>query len=102
MYAFHMDVPQPIEMYDQVRKEVEARIGRPMPEECLVHFVTPTGTGFRITEVWESHEAVDRFGDEVMRPAVAAVAGEEAVAGGPPPNQEFDVHRIVLRGASST
>ncbi len=23
--------------------------------------------GFRVTDVWKSHEAADRFGDEIMR-----------------------------------
>jgi hypothetical protein len=97
MYAFHIDVPMPMAMYEQVLKDLKAS-GKATPPERLLHVCAATDEGFRVTEIWESHEAVDRYGEEVMRPAIAKVAGEEAVAGGPPPNQEFDVHGLQLRG----
>ena len=84
MYAHQMDVQQPIEMYDRVRSEVVKTIGREVPEGCLLHMATEIPGGFRVTEVWESHEQCDRFGDEVLRPTVFRVAGEEAAVAGPP------------------
>jgi hypothetical protein len=95
-YAYTMDVPQPIEMYDKVRAELEKRLGRSIPEGCLLHLAVKTDTGFRVTEVWESHEAVDRFGDEVMRPIIAGVMGvpEAELEQNPPPNQEIDLHHL--------
>jgi hypothetical protein len=53
-------------------------------------------TGFRVTEVWDSHETADKFGDDVLRPIIERVAGPEAVAGGAPPSQELDLHTLKL------
>jgi hypothetical protein len=92
-YAFSMDVPQPVEMYEKVHAALVQRLGRDLPEGCFMHFATRTDSGFRVTEVWESHEAADRFGDEMMRPLIAEVSGlsPEVLAQGPPPNQELDM-----------
>jgi hypothetical protein len=91
VYAFQMDVEQPVEMYEQVHAEVERVTGQGLPEHCLLHMATRTPTGFRVTEVWDSHEAADRFGDEVVRPAIERIAGAQATAEGPPPSTELDV-----------
>ncbi|MDQ6650221.1 MAG: hypothetical protein M3Z02_08910 [Actinomycetota bacterium] len=96
-----MDVAQPIEMYDKVRAEVEKQLGQPAPAGCLMHLVTRTDDGFRVTEVWESHEAADRFGDEIMRPIIERVAGPDMAAQGPPPSVELEVHRLALSEQSS-
>jgi hypothetical protein len=96
MYAFHLDVPQPLETYDRVLAALK-EAGLSEPPERLLHLCTPTETGFRVTEVWQSHESVDRYGDEVMRPTIEKVAGSAAAAGGPPPSQEFEVHGLQLR-----
>ena len=45
--------------YDQVRKEVSPDNKR--PAGMLYHVGGPTKTGWRVTEVWESQEAADRF-----------------------------------------
>lgn len=94
MYAFQMDVLQPVEDYDRVHDEIERRLGGKLADGCLVHLVTLIDGGFRVTEVWETHEAADRFGDEVMRPVIESVLGAEATAAGPPPSQELDVHHL--------
>ncbi|MDQ6648882.1 MAG: hypothetical protein M3Z02_01985 [Actinomycetota bacterium] len=94
MYAYQMDVAQPIEMYDRVRPEVERRVGGPLPSGCLMHMVTTTDEGFRVTEVWETQAACDRFGDEVMWKVIADVLGPEVSAAGPPPNQDLALHRL--------
>ncbi len=96
MYSFSADVPMPIEQYNAVMKELESA-GQIAPAERLVHLCTPTAEGFRITEVWESHEAADRYGDDAIRPAIVRILGEEAIAGGPPPNQEFELAGLQLR-----
>ena len=69
MYACDMDVAMPIEEYDRIHAEIQGRTSD-VADQCLLHLVTRTDTGFRVTEVWETHEAADRGGDEVMRPAV--------------------------------
>lgn len=97
MYAFSMEVPRPVEMYEKVLAALREG-GQDAPAERLFHMAVPTDGGFRVTEVWESHEAVDRYGDEVMRPTIARIAGADAVAGGPPPNDEFPLLGLQLRG----
>jgi hypothetical protein len=95
MYAFQMDVPQPVDMYDRVSAALNES-GNAQPAERLMHMCAATDTGFRVTEVWQSHEACDRYGDEVLRPTIDRVAGPEMTAGGPPPNQELDVRALQL------
>ncbi len=47
------------EQYDQVRREVSPDNKR--PAGMLYHVGGPTEDGWRVIEVWESQEAVDRF-----------------------------------------
>jgi hypothetical protein len=96
MYAFSVDVSMPIAQYAAVMNGLKES-GNDAPSERLVHICTETADGFRITEVWESHEAADRFGDEAIRPVIGRVVGEEALAAGPPPNQEFQLAGLQLR-----
>jgi hypothetical protein len=93
-YALTMDVQQPAEMYEKVHAVVMQRLGRELPDGCLLHLATRTAGGFSVTEVWETHEAADRFGDEVLRPVISEVSGlspAEMLAQGPPPSQELDM-----------
>ena len=85
-----MDVPQPVEMYEEVLAALRDS-GQHQPAERLFHMAVPTGSGFRVPEIWESHDAVDRYGDEVMRPTIERIVGAEAVAGGTPPNPKLTV-----------
>lgn len=94
MYAFVMDVPMPGETYQRVSAEVERRVGAPLPQGCLLHLADRTPTGFRVLEVWESHEQADRFGDEIVRPAIERTIGLEAMGPEAPPSQELDVLRF--------
>ena len=96
MYAFSVDVAMPVAHYGAVMNELTAS-GNGAPAERLLHFCSPTADGFRITEIWESHESADRFGDQAIRPAIIKILGAEAVAGGPPPNNEFDLIGLQLR-----
>jgi hypothetical protein len=95
MYAHQMDVGMPIEMYRQVHDEIIRRLGGEPAPECLVHLVTATEGGFRVTEVWESHEASDRFGRELVQPVIESIAGPEAAAA-PPVTVELDVVNLDL------
>jgi hypothetical protein len=101
MYAHQMDVQQPIEMYDRVRSEVVRTLGKELPDGCLMHMVTETPGGFRVTEVWESHEQSDRFGADVLRPMVLRLAGEQASAGGAPP-EELHLHTLRTGAPAAT
>jgi hypothetical protein len=102
MYGYSMDVPMPVEMYDRVHAEVERRLGSPMAPGCLLHLVTRTDGGFRVTEVWDSHEANDRFTDEVLRPVMTEVLGAQQVAAGPPPSLDLDIVRLQVGRSPAT
>jgi hypothetical protein len=93
MYAYEMDVARPLEMYDRVHAEIEGKASD-LADQCLLHLVTRTDSGFRVTDVWETHEAADRWGDEVMRPAIERLFGAEMTADGPPPSRELNVHHL--------
>jgi hypothetical protein len=83
-------------MYEKVLTALR-EAGQDQPPERILHLAVPTDGGFRVTEVWESHEAVDLYGDEVMRPTIERIAGGDVVAGGPPPSQEFTLLGLQLR-----
>lgn len=102
MYAYQMDVPQPLEMYDRVHAEVERRLGTTVPAGCLLHLVTRTADGFRVTEVWDSREASDRFSADVLRQVISDVAGPEQAAAGPPASEDLDVHALQVGRSPAT
>jgi hypothetical protein len=95
MYAHQMDVRMPVEMYRQVHDEIIRRLGGQPAPECLVHLVTGIEGGFRVTEVWESREASDKFGRELVQPVIESIAGPEA-ASTPPTTAELDVINLDL------
>lgn len=102
MYAHQMDVEQPLAMWDEVHAEVRKATDNEMPDGLLMHMATATTTGFRVTEVWESHEAAERFIREVRRPIIERVGGADVVAAGPPASEELKVHAFLTAGRSDS
>lgn len=100
MYAFQMDVDQPLAMYDAINAELAKLNDNKLPNGMLMHMATATATGFQVLEVWESHEIADRYGDEVMRPVIERIGGADMVAGGPPPSRELDLHNLLTASTS--
>jgi hypothetical protein len=100
MYAFQMDVEQPLAMYDAVNAELTKLNGNKLPDGLLMHMATTTATGFQVIEVWESHEIADRYGDEVMRPVIERIGGADMAAGGPPPSRELNLHNLLTASKS--
>jgi len=100
-FVHTMDVPAPIEMYDESSAEVEQRTGRPLPEGCLVHIVSATDAGFRVTEVWESTQAYESFEREVLSPVIQQVAQAHGMTPEPPQRQTADVHRLRVSDRAS-
>lgn len=96
MYAFQMDVDRPVEEYERVHAEVARVVGAAVPEHCLVHLATRTAHGFRVTEVWDSPEACQRFETDVMPGVISRVLGPGATVAGPPPRDDLEVLRIEL------
>ena len=64
--------------FDAVSAEIRRRTGG-MPDGMLFHCAGFDGDTFRVFSAWESRDQFDRFRDEVILPAVQAVApgGEE-------------------------
>lgn len=82
------------EVYDQTVQMVE-EMTHGMPEGCIVHIMSPTDDGYRVTEVWESEEAWQRFRSEILTPLVRQVTGEESPQ--QPDPQTFPVHSVRAR-----
>jgi hypothetical protein len=96
-YAYVVDVPAPVEMYDALHAEILRRGGATV-EGLLVHVGRPTATGFQVLEVWQSRAHFDRYNDHVVLPTVADLAAGQP---GPAPQQaieEFQVRGLVLEG----
>jgi hypothetical protein len=96
-YAYVVDVPAPIELYDAVHAEVVRRSGG-HADGLLVHLARATATGFQVLEVWESKDQSDRFGDEFVGPAMAAAGGAD-VEGPEPPREEFEPRGLMIPAA---
>jgi hypothetical protein len=76
--------------YDATQKEIEA--SGPFPPDGLdIHVAFEAGGAFRVSEVWDSMEKFEAFGERLM-PILAANGVELA---GPP--EIIDVHNIVKR-----
>ena len=93
-----MDVPAPMDFYDALHAEV-ARRSTGGVDGLLLHVGRPTPGGFQVLEIWESKETCDRFFAEVVRPAFAAVSGDQA-----PPAEprvaEFEPRGLVVPSAA--
>jgi hypothetical protein len=97
MYCVTYDIAAPIEFYERISEEVDRRQQGTPATGLLAHIGMPTPTGFRIVEVWENKESSDRFGQEIVWPAIQAVAGD--VAETARDISEFEVRRLILGAA---
>ena len=57
--------------YEAVSNEIRSRVDGPI-EGFLFHAAGFDGDTFRIFEVWDSAEQLERFNEEVLMPAVRA------------------------------
>ena len=62
---------------------------------CIVHIMSPTDDGYRVTEVWESEQHWQRFRNEVLTPLLQRITGEESPE--QPEPQSFPVHSVRAR-----
>lgn len=83
-----------LEVYDQINERIGLLPGGPpsAPEE-LFHWVRKTDEGFRVTDVWQSREAFEKFARERLYPVL-----EEVGVLHPPTVQFFDVHNYFAGG----
>lgn len=65
------------------------------PAGLIVHAAGEADGKWRSVDVWESEADYNRFREERLMPAVMQTLGEEAVAGGPPPQESFEIKHLV-------
>jgi hypothetical protein len=96
-YAYIVDVPAPIEVYDAVHAAIDRRSGG-RADGMVVHLARATATGFQVLEIWESKDQSDRFDAEVVGPAMAEVGAGD---GPEPVRDEFEPHVLIAPGVRS-
>jgi hypothetical protein len=67
-----IDVGAPVQLYDAVHAALIKHTGGRI-DGLLAHVAWPTGSGFRMIEVWTSKEARDRANQEVIPQVWAAL-----------------------------
>ena len=73
------------EQYDQVDRQM----GEVVPEGAHLHIAGVTNNGFKVIEVWDSEEHINRFMDE------GGLGGAMEEAQVPEPNiTQFEVHKL--------
>jgi hypothetical protein len=82
-----------LEQYDQVIEKMGFSHGGHGPPGALFHWVTQTGGGIRVTDVWVDRETFERFAEEQIGPYSAEVGIQ-----GPPETTFFDVHNYLTAG----
>jgi hypothetical protein len=90
-----VNVPAPIDMYQEVYAQVTDRVGDTTPPGLLVHIARETDDGFQVIEVWESKQQREEFGNTVLGPIIDQVSKGQA------PSQddvaeEFDVENFFV------
>lgn len=61
------------ELYDRINEQLKTR--EDPPSGLIIHTAGPTESGWRVVDVWESAEALARFRDERLMPAIGAAIG---------------------------
>ena len=84
-----------LEQYDQVAQRMGFRPGGVGSPGMLFHWITKTGEGIRVTDVWEIRERCEQFFQERAGPAIAEVG-----VPGPPKITFFEVHNYLTKGGS--
>ena len=75
--------------YDEVLKKMGFHPGGPSGPGGLFHWITKTADGSRVTDVWVSKEAFEKFSKEKIEPF------SKEVGLPPPPVQFFEVHNFL-------
>ena len=81
-----------LDQYDQVIERMGFEPGGAGAPGGLFHWVTETGNGIRVTDVWESREQFQRFAEEKIGPLTQEMGLAE-------PQMTFhDVHNTLTAG----
>ena len=80
------------DQYDQVIQRMGLTQGGEMPPGGISHFVTRTGDGLWIVDIWESKEAYEKFAQEQIGPY-----SQEAGITEPPEVRFHELHNYLTR-----
>ena len=81
------------DQYDQVIAKMGFKpMGAGAPG-LIFHWVTKTGQGVRVTDVWETRDQFDQFAAEKIGPIT-----QEVGVPGPPKMEFFEVHNYLTAG----
>ncbi|MFI7543463.1 hypothetical protein [Actinoplanes sp. NPDC049599] len=100
-HTVSIDIAAPVQLYDTFHAALLKHTGGQV-DGLLAHVAWPTGTGFRLLEVWTSKESRERAGRDVIAQvwATLAPAGSEPPADLPEEHvQELDTRGIVIPSA---
>ena len=81
-----------LDQYDQIIQKLGLRPGGPGGPGGLFHWVTKTADGIRVTDVWSSKEAFEKFSEEQLGP----ITKDMGIS--PPEMQLFEVHNYQTAG----
>jgi hypothetical protein len=80
-----------LSQYDEVMKKMGlSEPDSQTPAGALFHWVTQTGDGIKVVDVWESAEQFDRFAAEKIGPIT-----QEVGIGAPPEMTRYEVHNYL-------
>jgi hypothetical protein len=82
-----------LDQYDQVIEKMGFSPGGAGAPGGLFHWVTQTGNGIRVTDVWQDRETFEQFAQEQIGPFSAEVGITN-----PPEISFFDVHNYLTAG----
>jgi hypothetical protein len=82
-----------LDQYDEIVKRMGFTPGGKGAPGGMFHWVTKTDGGIRVTDVWDSKEAFEKFAQEKIGPISQAVG-----VTGPPDITFFDVHNYLTAG----
>jgi hypothetical protein len=82
-----------LDQYDEVIKRMGFTPHGKGGPGGLFHWVMKTASGIRVTDVWESKEAFDKFAQEKIGPIT-----QEVGVPGPPETTFFEVHNYLTAG----
>ncbi len=86
-----------LEQYDQVMQKMGLdRSDSDMPSNGLFHWVCATDDGIRVTDVWETREAFEKFAQEQIGPYTQEVGIPE-----PPQVSLYEVHNYLVNSTAS-
>jgi hypothetical protein len=76
-------------------ERVAAAVGDATPAGLVFHAAGEVDGRWQSVSVWESKEAYEAFREGRLMPAVTAALGEQFAAAGPPPEEWFEIKRVM-------